>query len=76
MKNLVDILARSLVDKPEKVEVNQIDGEKSVILELRVDSDDMGKVIGKQGKIAKAMRTVIKAAAAKDGKRVVLEILK
>ena len=76
MKNLVDILARSLVDKPEKVEVNQIDGEKSIILELRVDSDDMGKVIGKQGKIAKAMRTVIKAAAAKDGKRVVLEILK
>ena len=76
MKNLVDILARSLVDKPEKVEVNQVDGEKSIILELRVDSDDMGKVIGKQGKIAKAMRTVIKAAAAKDGKRVVLEILK
>jgi len=71
MKNLVDILARSLVDKPEKVEVNQVDGEKSIILELRVDSDDMGKVIGKQGKIAKAMRTVIKAAAAKDGKRVV-----
>jgi predicted RNA-binding protein YlqC (UPF0109 family) len=76
MKNLVNILARSLVDKPEKVEVNQVDGEKSIILELRVDSDDMGKVIGKQGKIAKAMRTVIKAAAAKDGKRVVLEILK
>ncbi len=76
MKDLVEILARSLVDKPEKVEVNQIDGEKSIILELRVDSDDMGKVIGKQGKIAKAMRTVIKAAAAKDGKRVVLEILK
>ena len=76
MKNLVNILARSLVDKPERVEVNQVDGEKSIILELRVDSDDMGKVIGKQGKIAKAMRTVIKAAAAKDGKRVVLEILK
>lgn len=76
MKDLVEILARSLVDKPEKVEVNQVDGEKSIILELRVDSDDMGKVIGKQGKIAKAMRTVIKAAAAKDGKRVVLEILK
>lgn len=76
MKDLVNILARSLVDKPEKVEVSQVEGEKSIILELRVDSDDMGKVIGKQGKIAKAMRTVIKAAAAKDGKRVVLEILK
>jgi len=58
------------------VEVNQVEGEKSIILELRVDGDDMGKVIGKQGKIAKAMRTVVKAAAAKDGKRVVLEILK
>jgi predicted RNA-binding protein YlqC (UPF0109 family) len=76
MKKLVGILARSLVDNPEKVEVNQVEGEKSIILELRVDGDDMGKVIGKQGKIAKAMRTVVKAAAAKDGKRVVLEILK
>lgn len=76
MKKLVEILARSLVDSPDKVEVNQVEGEKSVILELRVDEDDMGKVIGKQGKIAKAMRTVVKAAAAKEGKRVVLEIIK
>ena len=76
MKELVAILAQSLVDRPEKVEVNQVEGEKSIILELRVDEDDMGKVIGKQGKIAKAIRTVVKAAAAKEGKRVVLEILK
>ncbi|NLK51148.1 MAG: KH domain-containing protein [Syntrophomonadaceae bacterium] len=76
MKKLVEILARSLVDYPDKVEVNQVEGEKSIILELRVDEDDMGKVIGKQGKIAKAMRTVVKAAAAKEGKRVVLEIIK
>ncbi|MGI6648172.1 MAG: KH domain-containing protein [Bacillota bacterium] len=76
MKELVAILAQSLVDQPDKVEVNQVEGEKSIILELRVDEDDMGKVIGKQGKIAKAIRTVVKAAAAKEGKRVVLEILK
>lgn len=76
MKNLVEILAKALVDQPDKVAVNQVEGEKSIILELRVDGDDMGKVIGKQGKIAKSIRTVVKAAAAKEGKRVVLEILK
>lgn len=76
MKELVEVLARALVDQPEKVEVSQIEGEKSIILELRVDGDDMGKVIGKQGKIAKAIRTVVKAAATKEGKRVVVEIIK
>lgn len=76
MKDLVETLAKALVDYPEKVEVNQVEGEKSVILELKVAADDMGKVIGKQGKIAKAIRTVVKAAAAKEGKRVVVEILK
>lgn len=76
MKELVEILARALVDHPDKVEVSQIEGEKSIILELRVDGDDMGKVIGKQGKIAKAIRTVVKAAATKEGKRVVVEIIK
>ncbi|MDH7479865.1 MAG: KH domain-containing protein [Syntrophomonadaceae bacterium] len=75
MKELVEILARALVDKPEQVEVRQIEGEKQTILELRVDGDDMGKVIGKQGKIAKAIRTVVKAAATKEGKRVVVEIV-
>ncbi|MBC7335689.1 MAG: KH domain-containing protein [Clostridia bacterium] len=75
MKELVEILAKALVDRPEAVEVSQVEGEKSVILELKVAPEDMGKVIGKQGRIAKAIRTVVKAAAARDGKRVVVEIL-
>ncbi|WP_366921633.1 KH domain-containing protein [Metallumcola ferriviriculae] len=75
MRELVVLLAKALVDNPEAVEVNEIEGEKSVILELKVAPDDMGKVIGKQGRIAKAIRTVAKAAAAKEGKRVVVEIL-
>jgi len=75
VRELVVLLAKALVDNPEAVEVNEIEGEKSVILELKVAPDDMGKVIGKQGRIAKAIRTVAKAAAAKEGKRVVVEIL-
>jgi len=75
MKELVELLARALVDNPDQVVVNEIEGEKSVILELKVASDDMGKVIGKQGRIAKAIRTLVKAAAAREGKRVVVEIL-
>jgi len=75
MKELVELLARALVDNPDQVVVNEVEGEKSVILELKVASDDMGKVIGKQGRIAKAIRTLVKAAAAREGKRVVLEIL-
>ncbi|MGI5921660.1 MAG: KH domain-containing protein [Syntrophomonadaceae bacterium] len=76
MKELVEFLAKSLVDNPDEVEVREIDGERSIILELRVAPDDMGKVIGKQGKIAKAIRTLTKATAAKEGKRVVVEILR
>jgi predicted RNA-binding protein YlqC (UPF0109 family) len=76
LKELVEFLAKSLVDSPNEVEVKEIDGERSIILELRVAPDDMGKVIGKQGKIAKAIRTLTKAAAAKEGKRVVVEILR
>jgi len=76
MKELVEVLARSLVDNPASVEIRQIEGEKSIILELKVHEDDMGKVIGKQGKIAKAIRTLVKAAATKEGKRVVVEIIK
>jgi len=72
---LVEYIAKALVDHPENVVVNQIEGEQSVILELKVDPEDMGKVIGKQGRIAKAIRTVVKAAAAKEGKRVVVEII-
>ena len=74
MKELVEILAKALVDHPEQVEVNEVVGEQSIILELKVAQDDMGKVIGKQGRIAKAIRTVVKAAAIKE-KRVVVEII-
>ncbi len=74
-KELVDYVARALVDDPDQVEVSMIEGEKSTILELRVSADDIGKVIGKHGRIAKAIRTILSAASTKTGKRVVLEIL-
>ena len=74
-KDLVEYIAKSLVDDPENVSVSIIEGEKSTILELRVSQDDIGKVIGKHGRIAKAVRTVRSAAAKKRKKRVVLEIL-
>jgi hypothetical protein len=75
VKELVEIIAKSLVDNPDMVQVNEIAGEQSIILELKVAPDDMGKVIGKQGRIAKAIRTVVKAAAIKENKRVVVEII-
>ena len=75
MKELVEYLAKSLVDNPDAVTVNEVDGEQSLILELKVVPDDMGKVIGKQGRIAKAIRTVVKAAAVKEHKRVIVEII-
>ncbi|MGM0471655.1 MAG: KH domain-containing protein [Bacillota bacterium] len=75
MKELVEVIARNIVDQPEEVKVNEVEGSKSVILELQVAEDDMGKVIGKQGRIAKAIRTVVKAAATKEGKRVIVEII-
>ncbi|MBU5590839.1 KH domain-containing protein [Clostridium sp. MSJ-4] len=75
MKELVEIIAKSLVDNPEMVQVNEITGEQSIILELKVAPEDMGKVIGKQGRIAKAIRTVVKAAAIKENKRVIVEII-
>jgi len=74
-KDLVDYMVRSLVDHPEDVEIREVEGEKSTILELRVTKDDIGKVIGKHGRIARAIRTIINASATKSGKRVVLEIL-
>ena len=76
MKELVEFIARSLVDNPDDVQVSEVEGEGSVIIELRVAPDDMGKVIGKQGKIAKSIRTLTKAAAAKEGKRVGVEIMR
>lgn len=75
MKKLVEVIAKSLVDNPDEVVVNEVQGTNTTIIELKVASDDMGKVIGKQGKIAKAIRTVVKAAAIKDKKRVVVEII-
>ena len=75
MKELVEVIARSLVDNPDEVSVNELQGEQSIILELKVAPEDMGKVIGKQGRIAKAIRTVVKAAAIKDDIKVVVEII-
>lgn len=75
MKELVEYMAKSLVDNPECVSVNEVDGEQSLILELKVAPEDMGKIIGKQGRIAKAIRTVVKAAAVKEHKRVIVETI-
>lgn len=75
MKELVERMAKALVDKPEDVVVNEIDGEKTTVYELRVATTDLGKVIGKQGKTARAMRTILSASGTKVGKRCVLEIL-
>lgn len=75
MKELVEIIAKALVDNPDMVSVNEVNGEQSIIIELKVSTDDKGKVIGKQGRIAKAIRTVVKAAATKENKRVVVEII-
>lgn len=74
-KELVEFIAKSLVDEPESVVVNLIEGQKSTIIELRVAADDLGKVIGKQGRIARSIRTILSASAMKSGKRMVLEIL-
>lgn len=75
MKVLIELMAKSLVDKPEEVAVAEVDGERTTVYELRVATSDLGKVIGKQGKTARAMRTILSAAGTKLGKRCVLEIL-
>lgn len=75
MKELVEVIAKALVDHPDEVEVTEKETEKAIVVELKVASEDMGKVIGKQGRIAKSIRTVVKAAATKDDKKVVVEIL-
>ena len=74
MVELVEAIAKSLVDNPEQVSVTQTESNQTLVLELRVAPEDMGKVIGKQGRIAKAIRVVVKAAATKINKRVVVEI--
>jgi predicted RNA-binding protein YlqC (UPF0109 family) len=75
LKELIEYIVKALVDNPEKVEVKEIAGEKSIIYELKVGEGDLGKVIGKEGRTAKAIRTIITAAAMKQGKRTVLEII-
>ncbi|MDA8229176.1 MAG: KH domain-containing protein [Desulfitobacterium hafniense] len=74
MKELVEVLAKALVDHPDQVVVAQTETDRTVHLQLVVASEDMGKVIGKQGKIANAIRTIVKAAAVKDGRRVHVDI--
>jgi hypothetical protein len=75
MKELIKYISQSLVDNPEKVEVTEIVGEQTSVIELRVAKEDLGKVIGKQGRTAKAIRTILSAASAKIHKRSVLEII-
>ncbi len=75
MVELVKYIARSLVEKPDSVDVREVETADSIVIELRVDPDDMGKVIGKQGRIAKAIRTVVKAASANSPKPVFVEII-
>ena len=75
MKELIEYIAKALVDNPSQVEVTEIEGSTSVILELRVAQEDMGRVIGRSGRVANAMRTLLRVVAAKQGKRVTLEIV-
>ena len=75
MKELLELIAKNLVDKPDMVSVTETTGDRTTVLELRVAPEDMGKIIGKQGRIAKAIRTVVKYAAVHDSKRVIVEIM-
>ncbi len=75
MKEVLEVIAKALVDNPDEVNITEVDNDDSVTLELRVADGDMGKIIGKQGRIAKAIRTVVKAAASHEDKRVSVEIL-
>lgn len=74
-KDLIDFIVKTLVDDPSAVEVKEVPGDKSVVLELKVKNEDIGKIIGKQGRIAKAMRTILNASASKEGKKYTLEII-
>jgi len=75
LKDLVTYIAKSIVDNPDQVEVNEVEGEIAVVFELRVAPEDMGKVIGKKGRVIHAVRALVQAAAAKEGKRATVEIL-
>lgn len=75
LKDLIEYVAKSLVDMPEEVSVNEVAGEQTTVIELKVDKSDLGKVIGKQGRTARALRTILNAASTKLKKRSVLEII-
>ncbi len=75
MKELVEVIAKSLVEKPDAVVVTETEKENAIYVELRVDPSDMGKVIGRQGRIAKAIRTVVKAASSRGSKKVIVDIM-
>jgi len=75
MKELIEYIAKSLVDHPEEVKVTEVEGERTSVIELSVTKEDLGKVIGKQGKTARAMRTILSAASTKEKKRTILEII-
>ena len=75
MKELIEYIAKSLVDHPEEVKVTEVEGERTSVIELSVTKEDLGKVIGKQGKTARAMRTILSAASTKERKRTILEMI-
>ena len=75
LKSLIEYVSKALVDMPDRVEVNEIEGEQTSVIELKVDKSDLGKVIGKQGRTARALRTILNAASTKLRKRSVLEII-
>ena len=75
MKELIEYIAKSLLDHPEEVKVTEVEGERTSVIELSVTKEDLGKVIGKQGKTARAMRTILSAASTKERKRTILEII-
>ncbi len=75
MKEILETVIRNLVSEPEAISINEVQGEQSIVFEIRVAEKDMGKVIGKEGKVAKAIRTIIKAVAAKEDKRVTVEFI-
>jgi predicted RNA-binding protein YlqC (UPF0109 family) len=75
LKTLIELVSKALVDMPDRVEVNEIEGEQTTVIELKVDKSDLGKVIGKQGRTARALRTILNAASTKLRKRSVLEII-
>lgn len=75
MKQIIEVIAKALVDHPDKVSINEVQKERLTVYELSVHADDMGKVIGKQGRVAKALRTVVTAAAVKENKRIAIDIV-